>query len=124
MSRNVRCAALLMLLPLAAVAEVKLPTLADVLAQVQDEKVSLQGFIGRGPEGGVRFVLAEAKDNGFPVDFKSDTDLDAAIKGCGFDGSGGLPCKVAATGYLTWEVARLHVVVTSIESIDPPKAWQ
>ncbi len=124
MSRNARCAALLMLLPLAAVAEVKLPTLADVLAQVQDEKVSLQGFIGRGPEGGVRFVLPEASDNGFPVDFKSDTDLDTAIKGCGFDGSGGLPCKVAATGYLTWEAARLHVVVTSIESIDPPKAWQ
>ena len=106
------------------VAEVKLPTLAEVVAGMQDEKVSLQGYIGRGPEGGVRFVLPDARDNGFPVDFKSETDLDAAIKGCGFDGSGGLPCKVAATGYLTWEAARLHVVVTSIDSIDPPKAWQ
>lgn len=106
------------------VAQEKLPTLSEVLAQVQDTKVYLQGYIGRGPEGGVRFVLAEARDNGFPADFKSEKDLDTAIKGCGFDGSGGLPCKVAAYGSLNWEGPRLHVVVTSIESIEPPAAWE
>ena len=78
----------------------------------------------RGPEGAVRFVLADARNNGFPADFEAEKDLDTAIKGCGFDGSGGLPCKVAAYAHLNWEGARLHVVVTRIESIEPPAAWQ
>ena len=105
-------------------AQEKLPTLPEVLAQVQDTEVYLQGYIGRGPEGSVRFVLADARDNGFPADFESEKDLDTAINGCGFDGSGGLPCKVAAYAHLNWEGARLHVVVTRIESIEPPEVWQ
>ena len=105
-------------------AQEKLQTLPEVLALVQDTEVYLQGYIGRGPEGAVRFVLADARNNGFPADFESEKDLDTAIKGCGFDGSGGLPCKFTAYAHLNWEGARLHVVVTRIESIEPPAAWQ
>ena len=110
MSRNanrawcVTARSLLIILSLTAqplVAQEKPPTLPELLARVQDAEVYLQGYIGRGPEGEVRFVLADAKNNGFPADFKSEKDLDTAIKGCGFDGSGGLPCKVVAYGTYT-----------------------
>ena len=122
MSRNARFAALLMLCAGTAAGQEALPKLPEVMADVQDTEVYLQGFIGRGPEGVVRFVLPEVTDNGFPVDFESDVDLDKAITGCGFDGSGGQPCKMAGYGYLKWDQSRLHVILTSIETLDPPTA--
>ena len=112
MSRNARLAVVWLLLPMTALAQEKPQTLPEALALLQDTEVYLTGYIGRGPEGAVRFVLPEARDNGFPVDFKSADDLDHTIEGCGFDGSGGLPCKVAAYGHLNWDTARLHVVIT------------
>lgn len=122
MSKSARFAAALMLWPMAAAAQEALPGLADVMGQVQDTEVYLQGFIGRGPEGQVRFVLPTLTDNGFVVDFESEADLDKAIEGCGFDGSGGQPCKMAGYGYLDWVQSRLRVVLTSIETIEAPKA--
>ena len=122
MLKNAKLAAALMLWPMAVQAQEKLPSLPEMMALVQDAEVYVTGFIGRGPEGVARFVLPDAMDNGFPVDFKSEEDLDTRIKGCGFDGSGGLPCKVAAYGYLNWDAARLHVVITSIESLGAPTA--
>jgi hypothetical protein len=61
-------------------------------------------------------------DNGFLLDFESDADLDKAIEGCGFEGSGGLPCKMTGYGFLRWEQSRLRLVLTSIETIDAPAA--
>ena len=97
-----------------------LPRLAEVMAQFQDTGVYLEGYIGRGPEGNVRFLLPEVTDNGFPVEFQSDADLDKAIEGCGFDGSGGLPCLMTGSGFLNWEQSRLQVVLTRIDTIAPP----
>lgn len=122
MSRNVRVLVCALLMGMPAVAQEALPTLPEVMAEVQDTELYLQGYIGRGPEGAVRFVLPDMKDTGFPVDFKSDTDMDKAIEGCGFDGSGGLPCKMVGYGYLNWEQSRLRLVLTRIETIDAPTA--
>ncbi len=101
-----------------------LPTLPDVMAQVQDTEVYLLGYVGRGPEGMVRFVPPKVEGNGFPVVFESDDDLDTAIKGCGFEGSGALPCKMAGYGYLNWDGTKLRVVMTSIETITSPAAME
>ena len=122
MSKSVSLVVALSLWSGAAGAQEALPRLPEVMAQIQDTEVYLQGFVGRGPEGGVRFVLPEITDNGFLVDFESDEDLDKAILGCGFDGSGGQPCKMAGYGYLRWEQSKLHIVMTSIETIEAPKA--
>ena len=120
MSRNVSLAAVLLVWALPGIAQEALPKLPAVMAQVQDTEVYLEGYIGRGPEGGVRFVLPDVTDNGFPVEFQSDADLDKAIEGCGFDGSGGLPCLMAGYGFLNWDQSRLRVMVTRIETIAPP----
>jgi hypothetical protein len=105
-------------------AQEKLPTLPEVMAQVQDTEVYLQGYIGRGPEGNPRFVLPGADKPGFVLIFESDDDLDQKITGCGFEGSGGLPCKMTGYGRVHWEGTKLQVVLTGIESIEPPAGME
>ena len=130
MSRNVDgwCvtsrALILAVLPFGAMAQEALPTMPEVMAEVQDTEVYLLGYVGRGPQGGVRFLPPKTEGNGFSVVFNSDDDLDAAIAGCGFDGTGVMPCKMAGYGYLHWEGTNLKLVMTSIETINPPAAME
>ena len=58
------------------------------------------------------------------MEFKSDKDLDREILSCGFAGTGGLPCKVKAYGYIHLDGPKLRIVITSFEAIDPPRAME
>jgi hypothetical protein len=115
MSRSVRLAALVLAVAGSAAAQEALPLLPDILAQVQDSEVYLQGYLGAVP-GGWRFDLPVRRDEGFPVRFEGD--LATGPEGCDFAGVG--PCRVDAYGYLEWDGPRLRVVMTSIETQGQP----
>jgi len=90
--------------------------LPDILAQVQDSEVYLQGLIGNVP-GGVQFALPDAKDVAYDVTFESDEDMVKRLEGCNWPDA---PCLTAAYGYTRWDGPKLAVVIYSFESLAVP----
>ena len=115
MSRSVSLALMLLAAPVAA--QEKLPDLGDILGQVQDSEIYLQGLIGTAPDGAVQFVLPEAPGTAYDVAFESGEDMVKRLEGCNWPGA---PCLTAAYGSVRWNGPKLAVVIYSFETLAVP----
>jgi hypothetical protein len=107
-----------------ATAQETLPTITEMMTEVADSEVYTTGALGIGTRTPVTdFWLVLEDGTEVPVTFDLADPLGTRLDGCFYSpGKGGTPCAVKAYGYLRWDNATLHFVLTFIEDIQPPEA--